>query len=130
MTTEDYINKTMALRNSASCPNCAETILLTYADDLNLTEETAASLASNFGGGMKSGRTCGAITGALMVLGGLGIKDPASINTLWNKFNENHNGTTDCAPLLKANALAGNDRTSHCNGMIQEAIRYIEELRA
>jgi C_GCAxxG_C_C family probable redox protein len=50
--------------------NCAQAVLGAFAADFGLDQETAMRLASPFGGGM--GRTagiCGAVSGALMVLG-------------------------------------------------------------
>ena len=50
--------------------NCSQSILSTYAEDFGLDRGVALKLAAGFGGGM--GRmmgTCGAVTGAFMVLG-------------------------------------------------------------
>jgi C_GCAxxG_C_C family probable redox protein len=44
-------------------------VLLTYVREINLEEKTALRIASGFGGGMTMGETCGAVTGAYMVLG-------------------------------------------------------------
>ena len=71
-----YIEKAKELRNGAMCPNCAETILMSYAEKLGLSEKQAAKVATNFGGGMKSGSTCGVVTSSMMILGMLGITDP------------------------------------------------------
>ncbi len=50
--------------------NCAQSVLLAFAPDLGLTEETAARLASPFGGGMGRLReVCGALTASFLVLG-------------------------------------------------------------
>lgn len=49
--------------------NCAQSVLLSYAKDINLEEATALRMASGFGSGMCMGETCGAVTGAYMVLG-------------------------------------------------------------
>ena len=49
--------------------NCAQTVFSLYAEDLGIDEETTLKIASGFGGGMKRGATCGAITGAYMVIG-------------------------------------------------------------
>ncbi len=50
--------------------NCAQAILATYAEPLGLAREQALKLAEGFGGGLAGlGETCGAVTGALMVLG-------------------------------------------------------------
>jgi len=49
--------------------NCAQSVLLSYANELNLDEMTALKIAAGFGGGMAMAETCGAVTGAYMVLG-------------------------------------------------------------
>lgn len=50
--------------------NCAQSVLLTFADDLKFSKELAQKMAAGFGGGMgKTQETCGAVTGAIMVLG-------------------------------------------------------------
>lgn len=59
--------------------NCSQAVLLAFCNITGLDWETAAKLASSFGGGMGSmGEVCGAVTGAFMVLGLLyGNPDPA-----------------------------------------------------
>lgn len=49
--------------------NCAQSVLLSHAEELNLDRTTALRIALGFGGGMAMGKTCGAVTGAYMVLG-------------------------------------------------------------
>ena len=50
--------------------NCAQSVLLSFADDLKFSKELALKMAAGFGGGMgKQQETCGAVTGAIMVLG-------------------------------------------------------------
>jgi C_GCAxxG_C_C family probable redox protein len=49
---------------------CSQAILATYGEPLGLPREQAIKLAEGFAGGMAGlGDTCGAVTGALMVLG-------------------------------------------------------------
>lgn len=100
----------------------------TYAEELGLNEDTAAALGCNFGGGMKCGKTCGAITAGLMVLGAKGAKAPSETAKFIRGIAENHGGITDCAQLLKANAQAGGSKKEHCDKMIFEAIELIDEL--
>lgn len=50
--------------------NCSQAILGAYAEELGLPVEVASRLAAGFGGGMgRMAGTCGAVTGAYMVLG-------------------------------------------------------------
>ena len=50
--------------------SCSQAVLSAFAPDLDLERQTALRLASAFGGGMaRMAQTCGAVTGALMVIG-------------------------------------------------------------
>ena len=48
---------------------CSQAILLVYGQPLGLSRKTALQVAAGFAGGMRLGDACGAVTGALMVLG-------------------------------------------------------------
>ncbi|WP_243346412.1 C-GCAxxG-C-C family protein [Parabacteroides sp. FAFU027] len=49
--------------------NCSQAVLSTFSEELGLTTETALKISTCFGGGMRNGEVCGAITGGLMVIG-------------------------------------------------------------
>ena len=49
--------------------NCSQALLATFAADFGLSEEMALKVATQFGGGARKGEMCGAVSGALMVLG-------------------------------------------------------------
>lgn len=50
--------------------NCAQSVVLTFSDLLDIDDKTLAMLASPFGGGMGGMReVCGAVSGMFMVLG-------------------------------------------------------------
>jgi C_GCAxxG_C_C family probable redox protein len=50
--------------------NCSQAVFSSFAPDLNLDKDTALKIACGFGGGMgRMQNTCGAVTGAIMVLG-------------------------------------------------------------
>ena len=59
--------------------NCAQSILSSFATQYGLDRDTALRLSSGFGGGMaRLQNTCGAVSGAFMVIGlryGMGIMD-------------------------------------------------------
>ena len=59
--------------------NCAQAVLSAFAEETGISEESALRLASPFGGGIaRQGQVCGALTGALMVLGlHIGNTDPS-----------------------------------------------------
>jgi C_GCAxxG_C_C family probable redox protein len=48
---------------------CSQAVLATYAEDFGISREQAMKVASGFAGGMRLAETCGAVTGAFMVLG-------------------------------------------------------------
>ena len=93
-----------------------------------MTEQQAAAIGCNFGGGMKCGGTCGAITSALMVLGAKGIDSPAVITEFRKRIAANHDGLTDSVDLLRNNARKGGVKKEHCDNMIKESIELIDEI--
>jgi C_GCAxxG_C_C family probable redox protein len=48
---------------------CSQAILAVYGEPLGLDRDTALRISAGFAGGMRLGETCGAVTGAIMVLG-------------------------------------------------------------
>ncbi len=124
-----HIDKAMKLRNKTPMvDNCAQTIMRIYAKELGIDEELSASIGCNFGSGMKCGSTCGAITAGLIVLGAKGIDSPAVIDEFRKRIAHNHDGMTNCADLLRANAQKGGAKKEHCDNMIKESIALIDEL--
>lgn len=49
--------------------NCSQAVFTTFATDYGMSEELALRVATQFGGGARKGEMCGAVAGALMVLG-------------------------------------------------------------
>lgn len=49
--------------------NCSQSVFVTYAKRMGIDEPLALRIATNFGGGARKGEMCGAVSGALMVLG-------------------------------------------------------------
>ena len=49
--------------------NCAQSVLCACGKYTGLDENTALALSAGFGGGVRSGEICGAISGAVMALG-------------------------------------------------------------
>ena len=105
--------------------NCAQSVLIPFAADCGLTEEQANRLGAHFGSGMKMGATCGAITGALMVLGMMGGGDEA-YRALMAAERESHANVVDCAGLLKRNQESGGEKKPHCDAMVFEAVALAE----
>ena len=90
--------------------NCAQAVFIAFAED-RMDRQTAAALASSFGGGMGGLReVCGALSGAFLALGLLeGSYDPndrgaktdryAAVRAVAERFRE-ENGTIICRELL------------------------------
>ncbi|MGE5681161.1 MAG: C-GCAxxG-C-C family protein [Bacillota bacterium] len=50
--------------------NCAQSVFSTYSEHLGFDSQTALKISCSFGGGMGHiGETCGAVTGAFMLIG-------------------------------------------------------------
>lgn len=49
--------------------NCAQSVLAACAEYTGLGEDTALAISAGFGGGLRSGEICGAVSGAVMALG-------------------------------------------------------------
>lgn len=49
--------------------DCSQVVVGTFADELGITTDEAYKMAAAFGGGMGLGETCGAVVGAMIVLG-------------------------------------------------------------
>lgn len=103
--------KEIAMQNFKEGYNCAQAVLLAYADLIDIDKESLAKIASSFGGGMGRLReVCGAVSGMFMVEGLLhGYSDPsakdekmahyANLQALAAKFKE-QNGSIVCRELL------------------------------
>lgn len=126
--------------------NCAQSVLLSFANELNLDEMTAQKIALGFGGGMVMAETCGAVTGAYMVLGlkaQTGAKTMAEMKTetkvAVRKFNElfgAKHGSLKCKKLLgvdistpegAAEANAKNLFDTVCVELVASAADILEE---
>jgi C_GCAxxG_C_C family probable redox protein len=50
--------------------SCSQAVVSSFSEDLGLDQETARKISCGFGAGMaRSGNICGAVTGAIMVIG-------------------------------------------------------------
>ena len=108
--------------------NCAQAVLCPFADDIGVDEQMLYKTAAHFGGGMKMGSVCGAITGGLMALGLLGKDDMPTLQKYYAMIKENHDGMMNCSDLLRVNAERGGEKMPHCNAMIYECVGYVEKL--
>jgi len=92
--------------------NCSQAVFMAYSDIYGIDTETAAKLATSFGGGMGRLReVCGAVTGMFLVLGlhypFTDTKDKAAKNNNYKAVQRTANefksvmGSYICADLLK-----------------------------
>lgn len=124
-----YLDRAKELRNDPTTHyNCAQSVLIPFAEEAGMSFEEAKRIASNFGAGMKSGSTCGAITGGLMALGLFDVTDGNTIAAYWRHFKDNHDSMTNCSDLLRVNAQKGCPKKDHCDGMVYEAVELVEEI--
>jgi C_GCAxxG_C_C family probable redox protein len=126
--------------------NCAQSVLLSFANELNLDEMTAKKITLGFGGGMAMAETCGAVTGAYMVLGlkaQTGAKTMQEMKTetkvAVRKFNElfiAKHGSLKCKKLLgvdistpEGSATASNQNLydTVCTELVASAADILEE---
>ncbi len=102
--------------------NCAQAVVLAFADDFGLEKKTAVMLSSSFGGGMGRLReVCGAVSGMFMVLGlKYGYDSPENNEAkkeLYKKVQEvagifkEDNGSIICRELLGLNQKGKSDPT-------------------
>lgn len=112
--------------------NCAETILYAASSEygLNLSKETLKTMAG-FGGGMAVETVCGALTGAIAVLGVMYTKERAHESTkmkiltqeLYTRFVEKL-GTENCGKLK----LNFRTEEARCSFMVKIAGEILEDI--
>jgi len=126
--------------------NCAQSVFSVFAEDYNLPDTTIKRIASCFGGGMRMGSTCGALTGALMVLGlakGFDTYSPEAktcieeqTTILINRWKSEF-GATDCReilgidvsnPIARQKARDEGVFKQHCPNCVATAVMLVEAL--
>ncbi len=121
----EFLERAKQLRSDPAVHyNCAQTVILAFADECGLSDEQAFALGSNFGSGMQMGSVCGAVSGGAMVLGMMGATQKQYQDFL-RAMRENHDGITDCRELLAKASEEGVNRKEHCDGLIYEAVENI-----
>jgi len=139
--------KEVALACMSKKYNCAQSVFFTFAEDVGIDKETALKVAACFGGGMRCGEVCGAVTGVLMAIGmkyGSSAENdetgkyPAYKKEMEfiKKFKEKH-GTVLCRELLQLDVsrpegmqevLQKGLHKTVCAGAIVTAVKIAEEL--
>lgn len=92
--------------------SCSQALLSAFAPQFGLDQETALKISGAFGGGMgRMGETCGAVTGALMVIGlrfgQTNVEDEDAKEKSYelarefaDRFRARNNACTKCRELL------------------------------
>jgi len=141
----------VAVEKFMSGYNCAQAVLFAYCDELNLEKNAALKLACGFGGGMgRKEEVCGAVTGGIMVLGGMygrGENDEraaaetsyARTRELLERFQSGH-GSYICRELLDGCDLTTKEGQGYfkqndllnrtCKECVRSVARILEEMRA
>ncbi len=128
--------------------SCSQSVLSVFAEEFGLERDIALRLAGGFGGGMAgSGGRCGAVTGAMMVLGlrygrTVAGDEVASERTylaiaeFLRIFGERH-GETDCSALLgmEMGSVEGKEKAASlglyrtlCPNFVKSAVEIVESL--
>ena len=141
-------NKTTAINYFKNEFNCAQSVLIAYKDETNISENELLKISCGFGAGMgRLQNTCGAVSGAYMAIG---LK--------YGKFNKEDNEarektyalvrefdsefkkifkTINCIELLGCNLLTeegkkyfhdNNLRDNICIKCIEESINILDKL--
>jgi len=129
--------------------NCAQSVFSVFTGESGISRETALLISSYFGGGMRCGEVCGAVTGALMALGlhkgfdsVVNPADKAAANTMGLAFEAKFrakNGSIICRELLGYDLSVPEDLKkinelglfkSVCPLMVSDAVVIAEEMLA
>ena len=127
--------------------NCAQSVLATFCEKYGLDKETALKVSSGLGGGFRAGEICGAVSGAVLVIGlkyGQYIaEDKASKGNCnsktveFTKLFKSKNKSFVCREILGYNlaiaeeydqAQSKNLFKTTCIDMVRSAAELLEEL--
>lgn len=137
-----------AVTNFGQGFNCAQSVCMAYAQQFGVDQETAARMAAGFGGGMgRLAGTCGAVSGAVMILGlkhgAIKADDKQAKETTYAQVREfvqqftNRAGSTVCKDLLEcdistpdglAQAQAQKLFSTRCTELVRTAAEVLEGM--
>lgn len=140
------------IEQAVSCFNegyrCSQAILSTYGPEFGLNKELSLKISGPFGGGIgRRGETCGAVIGAIMVIGlKYGNANPNDaetkekiyiyVNKIVEKFKE-RNSSILCKELLGCDvstqegrelAKSENRFNNRCPGFVRDVAKIIKEI--
>ena len=126
----DRAEKAIAYKHAKVHNNCAQSVLLAFQDELGKSTDELRSLGDSFGlgmGGMEA--TCGALTGAAMVVGLLNHSDRPSKQIM----NDILHDVQDQAGATLCRELKGRDTGKvlcSCDDCIRIAVWELEKYLA
>jgi C_GCAxxG_C_C family probable redox protein len=129
--------------------SCSQAVLGAYCEQFGLDKKQAYKISSGFGGGMHLDQTCGAVTGAFMVIGlkygrtrsgdiEAKMKTAKMVVEFAKKFKERH-GSIGCTDLIGCNisTLEGFEEAKRkdlfkqlCPEYVKSAAEILEEALA
>ena len=127
--------------------NCAQAVLGVFCEEEGLDLNTAFRLANGFGGGVRCGELCGAVSGAILAIGlkcGFYIEQDFEQKGYCNKKSYEYiekfkeaNGSVLCRDLLGLDIRCPDDHTTQmaqeahktvCPEMVASAVRVLEVM--
>lgn len=127
--------------------NCSQAVLTAYASDFGLREELTLKLGSELGSGARNGEICGAVSGALLVLGlkyghcnSADTERKARAYAIAEEFTKRFreaNGSVVCRDLLGYDLTDPEDMTiisekklfcQFCPLMVKSAVEVLESI--
>ena len=127
--------------------NCSQAVFTAFAGDFGIDEKTALMLGTSFCGGARNGEICGAVSGALLVLGlKYGHYDADDneqksrayeIAVDYTKRFKEKNGSIVCRDLLGYDLTVPEDKVfikeknlfkTVCPDMVKSAVLILEEV--
>jgi C_GCAxxG_C_C family probable redox protein len=129
--------------------NCAQAVIFSFCEDLNLDKETALKLSCGFGAGMgRKQEVCGAVSGGILAIGAKYGRNEQTDATatettykktqeLMNSFSKKH-GTYICRKLLDGCELTTDEgqmrfkenkfKNAVCIPCVQSTVEILETL--
>jgi len=142
---DDRVKQAVEMFNEGH--SCSQAIVAAYGDRFGLDKNTALKIASGLGGGIgRTGNICGAVTGAILILGlkfgSTNPKDKTGKYAAYKKVQEFCEEFKDLAGSLICHELLGFDFMSpegtlqaaqpgafeHCPGYVQIAAELLESM--
>lgn len=126
--------------------SCSQAVFAAFAPEYGIERTESLRISSALGGGVRSGGTCGAVLGALLVLGIAGCDEACSPESrheviatvdVFNARFEQAVGALDCPGILGCDIRVPHEREamleqglreSRCLDAVRTAARILDEL--